>query len=370
MGEAPRDRGGEPPISPGNLPRTPAAGHTDAQHHTARRGRRVEPRATCAARQTQAAVHLGPPPRRRPRGPRLTSKVGREAGARGSLTSLQEPAGPSGRGAMDLEPTAGAQCSRNAAYGLSLASVLPGDSALATRVSWGQTVQSGGAGVQGCETEPCLLSPPICNLSAPDSQSAHVALTLKRKKLDYGDNRQVGRYVGANSSGGYSGQRRDRTPTAAPSGAVGQGHLAPRTSRALGVGSPFSCGTLGAPRPHPCRTAIPTFCAGSHCRTKTRAPAAPGMAPRPLPAGDGADVGPWLGRGLRASVRTGGPSQGRGGRVAPELGREPAPPSTRGLAATWSKRVRGCRGATVCPAGGGVLADESVLRKGGWMDCR
>lgn len=193
--------------------------------------------------------------------------------------SLQEPAGPSGRGAMDLEPTAGAQCSRNAAYGLSLASVLPGDSALATRVSWGQTVQSGGAGVQGCETEPCLLSPPICNLSAPDSQSAHVALTLKRKKLDYGDNRQVGRYVGANSSGGYSGQRRDRTPTAAPSGAVGQGHLAPRTSRALGVGSPFSCGTLGAPRPHPCRTAIPTFCAGSHCGQRP-APLQPQAWPR------------------------------------------------------------------------------------------
>lgn len=114
--------------------------------------------------------------------------------------------------------------------------------------------------------------------------------------------------------------------------------------------------------PTSARTAIPTFCAGSHCRTKTRAPAAPGMAPRPLPAGDGADVGPWLGRGLRASVRTGGPSQGRGGRVAPELGREPAPPSTRGLAATWSKRVRGCRGATVCPAGGGAPRPQSLMR--------
>lgn len=310
MGEAPRDRGGEPPISPGNLPRTPAAGHTDAQRHTARRGRRVEPRATCAARQTQAAVHLGPPPRRRPRGPRLTSKVGREAGARGSLTSLQEPAGPSGRGAMDLEPTAGAQCSRNAAYGLSLASVLPGDSALATRVSWGQTVQSGGAGVQGCETEPCLLSPPICNLSAPDSQSAHVALTLKRKKLDYGDNRQVGRYVGANSSGGYSGQRRDRTPTAAPSGAVGQGHLAPRTSRALGVGSPFSCGTLGAPRPHLCPHGHPHLLRRQPLPDKDPRPCSPRHGPASTPRGGRRRRGALAGTGAQSISENRGPFAG------------------------------------------------------------
>lgn len=114
----------------------------------------------------------------------------------------------------------------------------------------------------------------------------------------------------------------------------------------------------GCSTPPPLPHGHPHLLCRQPLRTKTRAPAAPGMAPRPLPAGDGADVGPWLGRGLRASVRTGGPSQGRGGRVAPELGREPAPPSTRGPAPGASRQP----GVSVCAAAAGP---RSALRGAG-----
>lgn len=101
-------------------------------------------------------------------------------------------------------------------------------------------------------------------------------------------------------------------------------------------------------------------------------PGRPGGTPR----GGRRRRGALAGTGAQSISENRGPfARAAAGRVAPELGREPAPPSTRGLAAlatTRNKRVRGCRGATACPAGSGAPRPQSLMsarcvRAAGWI---